>query len=443
MDRSCESKSLFTDQEKEHEDEATMELLEELSMARFELYKPTILQPDHHHHHPTDNAGGDDETIPAWVLALVGEGAGTVDSSSSTEEEPAVGDSELASWTEEAEDVVDSGRSAQQLAMEMEEEDFASYRTGWGADGWGYLCDMTPHHTHLTPRVIRRAGGIVDATLQIFSIKLAEIKGGLEWPLSVYGVVAARDAVDHNRILLFCRDRRGSQKINQDDPFLCLTGPSRAIVLSVMEPVVFEIQLKVQGKTVSEDRSLISAEICFERVSETVQATIFGVRVVKRGSESLEYGCRVACYSPSGTFELIDGKVTYVASSTSPQVVLLDSRRRGMLKGFDGYSDGYIDLSRQVVSVELEGSLKIVIEAYSSSGDIAAQGHVSFTPETCNVSRERFYVGDAQVEVSVAWSVLVPDKRDIALEGWVSEISTMSVSERKVGVGQPNLCFKP
>jgi hypothetical protein len=83
------------------------------------------------------------------------------------------------------------------------------------------------------------------------------------------------------------------------------------------------------------------------------------------------------------------------------------------------------DLSRQVVSVELEGSLKVVVDAYSSSGDIAAQGHVSFTPETCNVSRERFYVGDAQVEVSVAWSLLVSDKRDIALEGWVSEFSTM------------------
>jgi hypothetical protein len=71
-------------------------------------------------------------------------------------------------------------------------------------------------YTHLTPSVIRRAEGIVDATLQIFSIKLAEIKGGLEWPLSVYGVVAARDAVDHNRNLLFCRHRRCSQKIKQD-----------------------------------------------------------------------------------------------------------------------------------------------------------------------------------------------------------------------------------
>jgi hypothetical protein len=74
------------------------------------------------------------------------------------------------------------------------------------------------HYTHLTPRQLDRdrSIGIVDATLQIFSVKLAEIKGGLEWPLSIYGVVAARDAVDRNRNLLFCRSRSGSQKIKQD-----------------------------------------------------------------------------------------------------------------------------------------------------------------------------------------------------------------------------------
>jgi hypothetical protein len=96
-----------------------------------------------------------------------------------------------------------------------------------------------------------------------------------------------------------------------------------------------------------------------------------------------------------------------------------------MLNGSDGYSDGYIDLSRQIVSVELSGSLKVVVQAYSPSGDIAAEGYVSFTPETCSVSRERFYVGEAQVEINIAWSVLVPDKGDISDKGWVSEISHM------------------
>ena len=59
-------------------------------------------------------------------------------------------------------------------------------------------------------------------TLEIFSIKLSEIKGGFKWPLSVYGVVAARDVVDHNRNLLFCRNRRRSQIIKQDVRILSL-----------------------------------------------------------------------------------------------------------------------------------------------------------------------------------------------------------------------------
>jgi hypothetical protein len=67
----------------------------------------------------------------------------------------------------------------------------------------------------------------------------------------------------------------------------------------------------------------------------------------------------------------------------------------------------------------------LVHEICPWSGDIAAEGHVSFTPETCGVSRERFYVGEAQVEINVAWSVLVPDKGDISDKGWVSEISHM------------------
>lgn len=68
------------------------------------------------------------------------------------------------------------------------------------------------------------------ASLQIFSFKIAEIKGDLEWPLHVYGVVAARDEVDYNRNLLFNRTRNHAQLVTQDDPFLRLTGPSRAIL---------------------------------------------------------------------------------------------------------------------------------------------------------------------------------------------------------------------
>jgi hypothetical protein len=43
-------------------------------------------------------------------------------------------------------------------------------------------------------------------TMQIFSIKITELEG-FKWPLEVYGVVAARDAVDYRRNYLFLRSR--------------------------------------------------------------------------------------------------------------------------------------------------------------------------------------------------------------------------------------------
>jgi hypothetical protein len=59
-------------------------------------------------------------------------------------------------------------------------------------------------------------GAQVQTSLQIFTFKLAELKGSITWPLSVYGVVAIRDALDRNRNILFCRGRDKAQRLTQD-----------------------------------------------------------------------------------------------------------------------------------------------------------------------------------------------------------------------------------
>jgi hypothetical protein len=57
----------------------------------------------------------------------------------------------------------------------------------------------------------------VTTTMQIYSVKVAEIQiQDLQWPLEVYGVVAARDAVDYRRNLLFLRTRDDCQILTEE-----------------------------------------------------------------------------------------------------------------------------------------------------------------------------------------------------------------------------------
>ncbi|VAH03957.1 unnamed protein product [Triticum turgidum subsp. durum] len=296
---------------------------------------------------------------------------------------------------------------------EMETEDmlFSGKRKGWES-AWG-CC------------------GEFESTLQIYSLKIVGTDGKLKLPLHVYGLVAARDTVDYNRNILFFRRREDCQKLTPEDPFLHLTGPSRAIV--AVDHVDFEVQLKVKGATRSSDRALISrcctyaggyhegldtalfsncfcmVELSLERLAKTVQATILSIRVVEGGPWPFEYGGRIVCSSPPQ--EVMD--------SLARQVVLVDSRSSdgGEMPMGTG---GYLDLSRHVVSVELEESLQFVIQAYSQSGDaIARQGRVKFRAEYCNVSRGICEIGDSKVEITVAWSKLVTKRMDILLEGHV------------------------
>lgn len=50
-------------------------------------------------------------------------------------------------------------------------------------------------------------------TMQVFTVKVTQITGGLQWPLGVYGVVAVRDSMDHKRNVLFRRGRNECQTL--------------------------------------------------------------------------------------------------------------------------------------------------------------------------------------------------------------------------------------
>lgn len=329
-----------------------------------------------------------------------------------------------------------------------EEEDvcFPNYRAAWesvggGTEGrYGDFQDITTlssmHFTHCTPGHIPYHA-VTGSTLQIYTIKIVDIKGNLNWPLYVYGVIAAQDTVDHNRNLLFFRSSTKCQKLTWEDPFLRLTGPSRAIV--ALDRVYFEVALNLKDETSkSDDRALIwhsfcyddssyhaglhttllpinlcSVELSLERLSRTVQATILSVQVVEGVSWPFKHGARVACSSSRKEFK------TTPRQGTSKQVVLLDSLgEEGPVGAY-----GFLHLSGRV-SVELQDTLEVVVQAYSPSGHIDSHGHVNFTPQLCNISQNTCVLGHvnghSKVEITVAWSCLVLDKMDLLIEGCVN-----------------------
>ncbi|KAM0904063.1 hypothetical protein ACQ4PT_018259 [Festuca glaucescens] len=314
-------------------------------------------------------------------------------------------------------------------AAEIEEKQFTGYRHMWELFNGNKFEDLTSLSSmifmHCAPGRMPWYA-VVKPTLQILSIKVTELTE-LEWPLKVYGIVAARDTVDNLRNPLFLCSRNGGQLVTQQDPFLRLTGPSRAVVCE--EPVSFEIQLKLKGRTESEDKALMSSklsykgdsanrysilnvgnhfckmEFCFQQLERSVQATIVGVRVVSQGpSSSFPHGAQVFCSSLPRGFKDDD------TTMSCPDLLLHDWK--------DGIRsiDGHLDLARHVVSAELGGKLKVLIKDCKSS-DLT--GYVLFTPKKCNFSQATCLVGDAEVEITVAWSLLVKDDECILSSSYV------------------------
>ena len=224
------------------------------------------------------------------------------------------------------------------------------------------------------------------------------------------------------------------------DPFLCLTGPSRAI--SADRPLEFEVQLKLKGGaaksedsvlinsrshfggyqthnglyTVTFDNCLCTTELSLQKLYHgAVQATFLRVGIVKGSQSPFSYGGRVACSSPPQK----DGSE---GPATPTQVVLLDSRYCAGGKMPIGEEDGYLDLSRHFVSVELrrvrdvseelEETLNVFMEAYSDSTPdsppkVSAKADFMVKPQYCGISEHECVLHGSTVKITIAWSPIL------------------------------------
>ncbi|VAI25971.1 hypothetical protein VPH35_087404 [Triticum aestivum] len=268
----------------------------------------------------------------------------------------------------------------------------------------------------------------LQSTIQIFSIKVKETTGGLKWPLDVYGMVAVRDVVDHNRNVIFHRERDNCQIITTEDPYLAVTGPTRAVVVSV-HPIYFDVNLKVKGDTKSEDKDLSFLAACYSSNGPWASCLFDRAWTSKLSTLKFTFGHLVDSVEATVSVKLIRGTwphgyrgvFTVETSGIPGKVMLLLDSCDGKLP-VDG--DGRVKLSRRVVCVEfvqpLDGlgraNLRVSVEALCISGkdkDEKVKGKkdnvkfgVDFLPKKRGRSRQMIEILSCEIEVTVVWSLM-------------------------------------
>jgi hypothetical protein len=172
-----------------------------------------------------------------------------------------------------------------------------------------------------------------------------------------------------------------------------------------IDPSYIEIVLKVKGATESEDKELSRLDLSY-RLSSLVNglypSELSTLELIfTQGYSSVEATVHVKVIGgswPDG-FKGVFSAAT--ARSESLKVKLLDV-------GDDGLpvdaADGTIRLSRRVVSVELDGMLKVFVSACSAAGD-EEHCEASFVPEKAGVSGVELKIGSCRMEATVAWSL--------------------------------------
>ncbi|KAI4981473.1 hypothetical protein ZWY2020_021965 [Hordeum vulgare] len=289
----------------------------------------------------------------------------------------------------------------------------------WWMEDWGDLIGSMEQKTAIpSVRFTDVASGMayVDtaATLQPFEVKISpKENSGLTWPLHVYGYVAARDLIDYKRNIIFEREKDNCQIITDElrFPYLALTGPARAVVL--LDPVYFEIDLKVKGIGQSEDQDLIfiassftnpfpdesalfkrtfkgkisTVELTFGQISKSVEAAV-SMQVVHGSWPDGFRGCFAA-------------KTASINDLTIGLLVIGDN-------GLTLADDGTIKLQRHVVCAEITNReyLEVSVGAYGVGGQ-RFDGTLYFTPQERGRLNGALHVGTCEIEVSVTWSLIM------------------------------------
>ena len=199
------------------------------------------------------------------------------------------------------------------------------------------------------------------------------------------------------------------------DPYLTLTGPSRAAVLSVHHSYI-EAELKIKGSSSdSDDKDFsylaigyIQTAPCESFITERVVSSRLSTLELTVGHIPNSVEATVSVEVSGGKWPSGYGGVFMVstASMDTMKIVLLTFGDNGLPLEDDGKK---VRLSRSVVGVEVDGSLNVAVKALPPGGSSTDElsDEKFFTPKESSRSYLELKVGSCEMKVCVAWSLLL------------------------------------
>jgi hypothetical protein len=192
-------------------------------------------------------------------------------------------------------------------------------------------------------------------------------------------------------------------------PYLELTGPTRAVVL--LDPVCFEVDLKVKGTRQSdEDQDLIFLSTSFRNPPRLLEVSYTGKNCTLEWTMGHIFSSIEATVSMKvihGSWP--DGFRGFFAAKTAS----IDGMEFALLlTGDDNLpvaEDGMIRLQRQVVCAEIdkeEEHLEVCVEANNGVAGGRYDDALLFTPQRYGRLSGVLSVGSCEIEVTVAWSLV-------------------------------------
>ncbi|KAF7083294.1 hypothetical protein CFC21_087103 [Triticum aestivum] len=265
-------------------------------------------------------------------------------------------------------------------------------------------------------------GAPLQRSANVLSIKVTS-SGVASFPLSLYGSVVVRDALDDEGICLFHRERDDPQLIASQGEPLLLTGPTRGLV--VFGFLFFDFNLKLKTGRVEDDIEFIRDMMEYNRhmnqhthISDSLSSPLGAVELGYMAVQSaIESTVEIRILKNSKNLRVVDDglyrKISVHARTTKnpEEMVLFDSTASGA--AITVGDDGVLELSRRVVAVSVGDSLVITVGTWDGDGgDLHTKSSFVFAPLVYGEGRAVVPCAGYTMQIKVVWSALFNPKID-------------------------------